>query len=471
MTKFSTLVDPDIVKVSECPNASALTGAELIPLVQGGVNKKMTPNLLNKDQFNITHYGAVGGGVTDDSAALIAAIQAAYDNGGGEVLVPIGKYLINSQILIPNNATGTKYAQPSITIKGVVPRWEDGVYGLVNIGGSVLDMRYSGADAKVVTIGSGLLNLYDIALIDNGASTTPFVLTINTTLHAKNVTVEGNLTKSGATCDQDAFILGGTLAVAGHTTNNGFQGYGTIIEHCMFSRIRRGVFARTWANANMIRENSWDILCGSDNTAGAMEFDGSVEDCVGNIMIGNTIECTGYVYGIIFNYSGYNFGFGNSFYDQGVNFIEDFHTIGTTLKYSNVMLGTFSTDVSKFGVIGPTIINGGCHGYWQFFHNSIMLAQMEAQGGILYTDVVGGSHTTIDFESIVRSAGALNLYAGDAISQIACKRGLFKDRDLTTAARPAANNFDKGACYYDTTLSKPVWSDGTVWRDAAGTQV
>lgn len=41
----------------------------------------------------------------------------------------------------------------------------------------------------------------------------------------------------------------------------------------------------------------------------------------------------------------------------------------------------------------------------------------------------------------------------------------------TTAGRPSAVTLGDGAQIYDTTLNKPVWSDGTVWRDAAGTAV
>jgi len=40
-----------------------------------------------------------------------------------------------------------------------------------------------------------------------------------------------------------------------------------------------------------------------------------------------------------------------------------------------------------------------------------------------------------------------------------------------TGSRPAADAAGQGAQFYDTTLSKPVWSDGTNWRDAAGTVV
>lgn len=41
----------------------------------------------------------------------------------------------------------------------------------------------------------------------------------------------------------------------------------------------------------------------------------------------------------------------------------------------------------------------------------------------------------------------------------------------TPTTRPAAASVGVGVSYYDTTLSKPVWSDGTSWRDAAGNLV
>lgn len=37
-----------------------------------------------------------------------------------------------------------------------------------------------------------------------------------------------------------------------------------------------------------------------------------------------------------------------------------------------------------------------------------------------------------------------------------------------TAERPSAPDAGPGAMIYDTTLSKPVFSDGTTWRDAGG---
>lgn len=41
----------------------------------------------------------------------------------------------------------------------------------------------------------------------------------------------------------------------------------------------------------------------------------------------------------------------------------------------------------------------------------------------------------------------------------------------TTAARPSASTAGAGFAYFDTTLGKPIWSNGTAWVDATGTVV
>lgn len=41
----------------------------------------------------------------------------------------------------------------------------------------------------------------------------------------------------------------------------------------------------------------------------------------------------------------------------------------------------------------------------------------------------------------------------------------------TTATRPLATDLATGSQVYDSTLHKPIWTDGTVWRDATGTAV
>jgi hypothetical protein len=68
-----------------------------------------------------------------------------------------------------------------------------------------------------------------------------------------------------------------------------------------------------------------------------------------------------------------------------------------------------------------------------------------------------------------------NVFAPTITSPLTINSGvtsLFLDgMAFTTAARPAATIMLNGSWYYDKTLSKPAWSDGTTWRDAAGTSV
>lgn len=44
-------------------------------------------------------------------------------------------------------------------------------------------------------------------------------------------------------------------------------------------------------------------------------------------------------------------------------------------------------------------------------------------------------------------------------------------RSFTTAGRSTAASAGAGGTYYDTTLGKPAWSTGAVWKDAAGTTI
>ena len=48
------------------------------------------------DQVNVKTYGAVGDGVTNDTAAFNAALKSLTDAGGGVCLVPRGTYLISA---------------------------------------------------------------------------------------------------------------------------------------------------------------------------------------------------------------------------------------------------------------------------------------------------------------------------------------------------------------------------------------
>ena len=69
----------------------------------------------------------------------------------------------------------------------------------------------------------------------------------------------------------------------------------------------------------------------------------------------------------------------------------------------------------------------------------------------------GGSATDVSLDRL--AAGILGVPAAN----------MFRTGFGATGSRPASPT--AGAQWYDTTLSKPIWHDGTVWRDAAGTAV
>ena len=86
------------IKISQLTNSSIpLSGAELAPIVQGGVTKK-TPVSAIAPVVSVKSYGAVGDGSADDTAAIQAAITA-----NKSVFFPAGTYKITSPIILSQN--------------------------------------------------------------------------------------------------------------------------------------------------------------------------------------------------------------------------------------------------------------------------------------------------------------------------------------------------------------------------------
>jgi hypothetical protein len=114
------------IKISQLPAATTpLTGAEDVALVQDGVTKQATVTqigtvtatgsttartLANRfaDVVNVKDFGAVGDGVTDDTAAIQAAIT--YANGlGGTVYFPAATYKTTQTLVIDNTLDTLNY--------------------------------------------------------------------------------------------------------------------------------------------------------------------------------------------------------------------------------------------------------------------------------------------------------------------------------------------------------------------------
>lgn len=71
---------------------------------------------------NVSYYGAVGDGETDDTIAFDTAIDAVAQKGGGTVFVPAGTYKLTASLTIPNGVTlmGDFSAPDGGKVKGTI---------------------------------------------------------------------------------------------------------------------------------------------------------------------------------------------------------------------------------------------------------------------------------------------------------------------------------------------------------------
>ena len=62
-----------------------------------------TSGVVKQSVYNVRDYGALGDNVTDDTAAIQAALDAAHAVGGGDVFIPLGTYIISAALTFYNN--------------------------------------------------------------------------------------------------------------------------------------------------------------------------------------------------------------------------------------------------------------------------------------------------------------------------------------------------------------------------------
>ena len=76
------------------------------------------------------------------------------------------------------------------------------------------------------------------------------------------------------------------------------------------------------------------------------------------------------------------------------------------------------------------------------------------------------SRPAVEGQVQVGSVGPLELNGGQINSNAPLRLSTY-----STTSRPAATSLDAGTMVFDTTLQKPIWSDGSKWRDASGSEV
>src|SRR5579862_9470324 len=96
--------------------------------------------------FNVLNFGATGNGVTDDTAAIQSAINAAQAAGGGTVVLPVGFTFLSNPLTVTGNHV-------DVQINGTLEVQPYGVYS----NGSISLLTFSDCNNVEVT-GTGLIN-------------------------------------------------------------------------------------------------------------------------------------------------------------------------------------------------------------------------------------------------------------------------------------------------------------------------
>lgn len=128
--------------------------------------------------YDVATFGAVGDGVTDDTAAIVAAINAAHTAGGGVVELAAATYLVSASLVLPVNvsirgagrASWLKLADGSNCPVIVIPKGiETGYYGTL-----AFSLRSFAIDGNAAGQGAGAW--YGVELVDGDAGANTFLV-------------------------------------------------------------------------------------------------------------------------------------------------------------------------------------------------------------------------------------------------------------------------------------------------------
>ncbi len=201
---------------------------------------------LNTNEIVVTEtipqqYGAVGDGITDDSAAFQAAINAVYNSGhsgGGVVYVPVGNYAFYTNITLP---TG-------VTLHGDWKDWTKSGGGLV---GTTFKVYFGvgQTNASPFINMSRSTTLRDINIWypnqnPNSITGYPFTIALGNDCMVQNVVLVNSY--QGIQVKSAEFILS---TVIGTPLYMGIQSSGTIADVCSTEDIRFSPDA--WANSGL----------------------------------------------------------------------------------------------------------------------------------------------------------------------------------------------------------------------------
>lgn len=370
-------------------------------------------------------YGAVAdssgiqGNGTDNAAAFAAALTAAAAYGA-KVYLPPGKYRSSAQLTIGQRGAlvGAGNGQPTVDANAAsIIVFDSGVSGVKMTGsGSLIQevMLLGGGGAGIgLDVQNSWVRVKDVTLKKFGSH--------GYNLDSSTGGIFDHAQVNGLHCYQNG---GNGVNIKGGSDSN----VGTYLGVNAVINAGYGLWVEAAARNSFINAHL------STNTAGGVHDDGNSNSY--DVYLESGTGCT------------LDLGASSGY---GVWYGRNFGNVGLTITGS----------LSKVYAGGWEFHENGTHRTVQFSDVAgvaavkwIMRSGFDAGGTFDWGTDVGGRLLTVPYSLAFADWGA----------PVRVPR-------YTTALRPTPASAGVGATIYDTTLSKPIFSDGATWRDAAGTAV
>lgn len=463
-------------------------------VVQTSRGRKIEDMLLDVS-YNVLDFGAKGDGVTNDAAVIQSVIDAAAVSGG-EVYFPAGTYLIGSPLYLKSNVS------------------------------------IVGAGAKTSVIKS---NMTGTAIFIQGIPATPneWISVENIMIQSVNTTNSPVIHMESAyyVSFTDVNVIGDSSAISSGSvgiyivgTNTGY--YGTFIR-TQFAYFDTGAKLENSSNAHRFM-TSWFYGCNIGiniiNSNGVLIHGNTFQDFYRKaIRLSDSLNKT-YANMISGNYIEYKIGssiiecgveinsgvrttmlYGNNYTNLRPTYPEvtnngvyttriewsgaDYRETLRLPNFTNFPLFdeaskpavnaayrgslSFTTSPGAKDMLRGVVLDGSGNPQWvqipYSMNGALDLTGITAQNGVIqqYSDgyVLVGTNANATERSLNYDTGFKMLRYRDDTGW----RYLQGNRSGATAARPTIRFV--GMEYFDTTLVKPIWWDGTNWKDATGATV
>ena len=415
---------------------------------------KASNSMIEGAPVNVKDFGAVGDGVTDDTAAINSAIEAQKTNGGA-VYVPAGTYKIASTITLRRNVPFIGDGSTSVTFE---------------YSGSSFAMQVGDAAFRQTSDGTRQgWTLKGFKLTGTSSASAGLFLCNCHGDHFEDIVVNG-FTQTGA----EGFLATGTPSVVGESSPSSVVGlfYCTFRDCYSFNNhvgiIFTGVTGEGTANSNL-----WIGGAIRQNIGANVEF---AAESNSNVVRAASLETTGETdTGVVWQAN----TLGNTVAD--CRFEGTYITAPWDIKSGAVsavlMANYYGGYYAKADISNAAFLDNGT-GTLYLEHRALTLNKTAFKIDKLYVDeIIPEASTDITVKSgqdfiFSLPSGQNALVIGDTFGYDGVRIPAavpFYVPAASTGSRPTAGLV--GAHYFDTTLGKPIWWNGSSWRDATGAAV